>query len=1059
MLRWFNSRSGQTIVAIAVLLGAVSSAPASRNDDPALRSYFSGNGLLNRGLFDLAAVEYQKFLADQPTHEKAPVARYGLAYSLFQLKRHDEAIAELEPLAAIDGFEYAAEADLILGQSRMTLGAFAPATEAFARLERENPQHDLVDDALALHAEALYRQGRFDEVAGPAERLVNGFADSPHRERAELFWGLADMAREDFPAAVGRFDGMVARFPQGVHAAQTSLLLAQSLHRSKDTERALRQYQDVITRATDEYTPDAQYGTALLLHQVQRTQKAGFFLDQLLERYPTDNLVPDAHLLRGRVYFDLGQYPPAAKHFQTLVNANARHADEAVYWLAKCDLREERPDQAARRLAEAQTRFPDSALMPEITYDRGVALIRANQKQNALKVFADLRRRFGEHALAEDALHLMAVTAHQEQAYADSLAHCDTYATEYPNGRFGAFVGFLAGENQFLVRNWQEAVQAYQGFLQQFPNDTQADKARFRLGMAFYQLGDFDRAAPELSRVARGADTQPEFVAALLALGDGNFQREAWGEAEPYLAAYVGFGLMQAGADNALLKLGLCRHRQDRLDDAVQAYDELIGRFNTGPHRQQAIFERGQALVTLGRPDDAIAAFDQLLREEPGSRFEVHALNHLGAIAMQRKEYERAAELYGRVTDASDTADLSGEAIYQRGQSLLAAERFAEAAQAFSRLIREHADSPRRHQAAALEAIAMARDGNSEVAVALIEDVESNAAQLDAATVAAVTYEKAWCLRELDRLQAAGDAYRALLAQGGTGGLFRSATLELAELEFDDDRFDEASELLLRLRGTPPAEDEITPDLAERALYRLAVSQYQLGEHAEAANLLEEFLSTYPSSESVPSASLFCGEAHMKSGNHQQAIAHLELVTTNYRDDDACEPSLLRLGECFATLQSFDRSGQAFAEHRQRYPESALWYQAQFGIGWAHENSGNLGRAMESYKDVIDRHQGPTAARAQFQIGECLFAQNRYDEAARELVKVDILYAYPEWSAAALYEAGRCFQELSNPVDAREQFRKVVKEHSKTKWARMASDRLAELSEKRLPGHTPQASQ
>ena len=101
---------------------------------------------------------------------------------------------------------------------------------------------------------------------------------------------------------------------------------------------------------------------------------------------------------------------------------------------------------------------------------------------------------------------------------------------------------------------------------------------------------------------------------------------------------------------------------------------------------------------------------------------------------------------------------------------------------------------------------------------------------------------------------------------------------------------------------------------------------------------------------------------------------------------------------------------------------------------------------------MLDQHQGPTAARAQFQIGECLFAENKFDDAARELIKVDILYAYPEWSAAALYEAGRCFEELSNPVDARRQFEKVVEHHQGTEWADLASGRLAEMSDSGLPG-------
>ena len=107
---------------------------------------------------------------------------------------------------------------------------------------------------------------------------------------------------------------------------------------------------------------------------------------------------------------------------------------------------------------------------------------------------------------------------------------------------------------------------------------------------------------------------------------------------------------------------------------------------------------------------------------------------------------------------------------------------------------------------------------------------------------------------------------------------------------------------------------------------------------------------------------------------------------------------------------------------------------------------------MQAYQVVVDRHQGPTAARAQFQIGECLFAKGQYDKAVRELLKVDILYDYPQWSAAALYEAGRCFEKLAKTVEARNQFKQVADEYKDTRWAQLAAERLAVNAAGSLPG-------
>jgi TolA-binding protein len=129
-----------------------------------------------------------------------------------------------------------------------------------------------------------------------------------------------------------------------------------------------------------------------------------------------------------------------------------------------------------------------------------------------------------------------------------------------------------------------------------------------------------------------------------------------------------------------------------------------------------------------------------------------------------------------------------------------------------------------------------------------------------------------------------------------------------------------------------------------------------------------------------------------------------------------------------------------------------LWFQARFGVAWAKENRGEHEAAIRDYREVVSRHQGPTAARAQFQIGECLFAMGRLEEAVTELLRVDILYAYDEWSAAALYEAGRVLERLERPHQARAQYEAVVQRFPDLNWAEMARQRLDQVQTQLPPG-------
>ena len=69
-----------------------------------------------------------------------------------------------------------------------------------------------------------------------------------------------------------------------------------------------------------------------------------------------------------------------------------------------------------------------------------------------------------------------------------------------------------------------------------------------------------------------------------------------------------------------------------------------------------------------------------------------------------------------------------------------------------------------------------------------------------------------------------------------------------------------------------------------------------------------------------------------------------------------------------------------------------------------------------------------------------------------ELLKTDVLFEYPEWSAAAVYEAGRCLAEMGRGEDAHKQFEDVVKRFPETRWAGMAKERLEAKVLAAVPG-------
>jgi len=1033
------------LAGIALAWTPVSGATLMDEPDPALRSYLSGNGLLNRGMYELAVSEYREFLAASPEHEKAPVARYGLAVALFKMKDYDGAGSELTRLRTLKDFQFEAEVLLLLAQCDMAGSRFDDAAASLEKLLAGHMEHESADDAAAMLGEARYRDGNYDAVAEACGLLATRWPDSPLRDRSELFWGLSDMGKKEYAAAAARLAALVERSPTSPFADQATLLVAQCHDRLDVREQAERYYAASIDRPGSKFVPDALLGMAGLRHRKGDLVGAGTALERLLTQYPDSSLVGAARLERGRVRFDSGQFDAAAEDFEQVLRQTKGGSDQGAYWLAKCDLRRNEPRGAAERLKNAISAYPKSDLLPEMTYDRAVALMRGGDSAGAEGVLVEFRTRFAKHALCADALELLASIEHLSARYDQSLAHCREFVEKYPEHELIPSVAFLTAENLFLSGDVEGGGAAYARFIKEYAGDANVDKAKFRLGTALFRLEKYDEATPLLLGAVDGRATQAAFRPALLCLGDIAFQRAQWPQAEGYLTDYLSFGPDVSGADDATLKLGLSLARQNRHDEALTQFDRIITDMRKSQHRMQAVFERGQCLMALNRHEEAAKAFETVVAEDKDARFAPYALSHLGAIALAAGDHAAAAKSFDRAAVANTDPKARGEAIFQKGQSLLGAEKYDAAAKVFSELLATMPDHRRAGLARAQRAIAMSRLARTEAVLAEIEAVQRDVGkQLEPTVQSALAYERAACLRDLGRFAYAGDAYRELLAGGEKGVLAVYAKLDLAAIESDAGSYDSAAVLLKEVRLAAANQKLRLPrEVDEQALYRLGVCEFKMDRFKPGAVLFEEFLAAYDGSRLTASASLLCGECYFKDGRNDKAAVHLRHVADSFQSDEAYGPALLRLGEVLAAQQDWAGSERAFTTYLGALSKSELWFQAEFGVAWAKENQGKYEEAMAGYERVVNKHQGPTAARAQFQTGECLFALKQYDEAVRELLKVDILYAYPEWSAAALYEAGRCLNQLGRTEEARAQFELVKSKYDGTRWAQLAGEQLA----------------
>ena len=159
----------------------------------------------------------------------------------------------------------------------------------------------------------------------------------------------------------------------------------------------------------------------------------------------------------------------------------------------------------------------------------------------------------------------------------------------------------------------------------------------------------------------------------------------------------------------------------------------------------------------------------------------------------------------------------------------------------------------------------------------------------------------------------------------------------------------------------------------------------------------------------------------------------------------------LRRAQMLIKQEQYNDAYAIAAGIEKDYPDFAQQYEVDYLIGRCLAQQADFDAAQKAYNKVILSSAGAkteTAAMAQWMIGETYFHQKNYQAAVREYLRLETLYAYPNWQAAALLEAGKCHQRLGEATQAAELYRQILKDYSKTPFAEQAATLLSAMEKK-----------
>jgi TolA-binding protein len=1001
--------------------------------------------------FDLAAEEYQRFLASGPSKQDADDARFGLA------------------------------------SARLFQGRYKESRQAFQEFLRKAPEHSRARTAWYRLGELAYMLGDLPEARKALETFVRG-PRHPNLETAWTYLGDVCFGLHDLAAARTAYERSLADYPKGQLADRSRFGLGRTMVGQGDLDGATA----ILSALARDGTRDWIDRAWLQLGQAQLTggrDDAALKSFEALDRAAARSaLKVEGALGRAEALTRLGRFAESENLLAPLIAEGAEpFAPRAVLLKATLELQRSRPAAAQQALEQATARFPRSPLIPVLLFRLGEALQKQSRAAEARATFLKIADTYRDDDWADDALARAAALALEAKDHAEALRLARSFPTRYPGSPLASEVRLV--EARALIAGGQpgEAVPLLETLLAQPKAPASASRttpegvsgpvlasARYDLAVAYRATGQSSKADALLAALASEAKG-PASAEARFLVGQNLVEQGRFAEAIKPLEQYLALGRNTDVADYAMAHLAIAQLGTGQFDEAWQTTLALAKRFPGSAALPAARLRLGESALDRGLCQKAVEQFRLVLRPaqfpagstiargaagEPATRARAQA--GLGRALWRLGKPDEAATAFEEFLKTAGADTQAPAVALEHAGALEASGKEPAALAAYAQLTERYAKFPEAALAELAQARLLARTGKADVAARLLHGLLSSPDRMKNLAAAGestdgLMAERGWALADAGKTPDADAAFAELLKSFAASSHAPEARFHLAESANQAGNHQEVVRLLSPL-ATPAmlkAQADQGPPLAAvsrvvpLALFRLARSQIALAQWDAAAATLDLLDRDFPGHARHREVSYLRAEAALQRNQPDAAESILARLQNDppTPSDPPGFPWLVRARRVqgLLALKRWKLALEQADSLRAELPagDSAV-AELDFARGRALLGLARPEEARQALQAVVEaRKGGDLAAQAHLMRGETYFHQERFGEALREFWNVDILYDAPRWQAAALLEAGKVYERLGQWSDAVETYRRIQSRFPADPRAAEAGARLA----------------
>jgi TolA-binding protein len=986
------------------------------------------HGLFRQRKFDMAADEYRRFLASGPVPQDAADAQFGLANALLFQARYKE------------------------------------AKQAFDDFLHRTPNDPRVRTAWYRSGELAYMLGDLPAARKALDVFVREASGHPNLETAWAYLGDVCLGLEDFPASRTAYQRSLADFPTGQLANRSRYGLARALADLGEIDLAIKVLTELVAQGNSEWIDKALLQLGKTQFSSGRYAAAVASLESLDQMAPRSASRAEGHLVRSEALTRLDRSDEAEKLLEALVDEGSDSvAPRAALALGTLELARGHADRALETLNVAKKHFPQSPLVPAFLFRSAEALARQGRASEANKMFLKVVESYPQDPWADDALARAAQLALDAGNHASALSLSRSFPDRFPQSKFTAEVRLVEARALLAGGQAREAVERLESLIGQ-PQSLGAGqtpaptplaaasiaRARYALALAYLATGRTEQADTILASLA-GSSQEPVSADAQFLIGQEAVERGRFADAIGPLGRYVSANPSGQVADSALAHLATAELGLLHPDQARKYLEQLAVRFPHSKALPPTRLRVAEAALAACQPERAAEQFQLLLRTESDKTIATassakpavapldtavlaRARLGLGRAFWRLGEPGKAATLFAEyLSSAGGGPDTLAVALEHAG-ALAAAGSKTDSLASYAHVIEHYPGTRESLQAELARARLLARSEKPQEASRILNDLlSSKQKRLGLESLGEkledILAERGWALVDAGKMAEADAVFGELMRTYPHSPRAVDARFNLAESSSEAGNHPEVVRLLAPIAVTAKQRASSTNErLMPLILYRLGRSQVEIGDWTAAGMTLDRLIKEYPESSRIRETRFLRAEAALRQGHAEQAepmFAALAAEPASPADPDGLD-RVIR-GRYVQSLVGMKRWADALARADALKAElpagDPTIADLDFARGRAFLGLARPDDARSALQAVIDARQaGELAAQAHLLRGETYFHEDRLREALTEFLKVDMLYHAPRWQAAALLEAGKVYERLSQWSDAAETY-------------------------------------